>query len=200
MNKKSRKKEISRIHKMSGGISKNLSYHIENNISILNNVFRPTSQSYFNLISEAKNNLGLIKISSEEMEVMKTDIGDFGIFEETGERVPLDFPLPDEEHFEKEAAKYKGKKVKLNRPMRSSGPKKYKVYVKNPKTGKIKKINFGDSKGGLRLNIHDAAARRSFVARHKCKQKKDKMKAGYWACRIGRYPHLVGGKKRYTWW
>ena len=84
--------------------------------------------------------------------------------------------------------------------MRSSGPKKYKVYVKNPKTGKIKKINFGDSKGGLRLNIHDAAARRSFVARHKCKEKKDKMKAGYWACRIGRYPHLVGGKKRYTWW
>ena len=107
--------------------------------------------------------------------------------------------MPNEEFFEKEAAKYKGRKVTLNRPMRSSGPKKYKVYIRNPKTKKVKKINFGDSKGGLRLKISDPKDRKSFVARHKCTEKKDKTKAGYWACRIGRYPHLTGGKK-YPWW
>tara|TARA_B100000579_G_C22786094_1_gene831959 strand:+ start:257 stop:856 length:600 start_codon:yes stop_codon:yes gene_type:complete len=198
---KDRTHKIYNLYKIaSETISEHLSYHIDNDISVIDNIFRPTSNSWFDLISEAKNNLPLIKLSFDEEEIMKTDIGNFGIDPDTGERVPLDLPLPNEDFFEKQAAEYKGREVKLNRPMRSSGPKKYKVYVKNPKTGRVKKINFGDSKGGLRLNIHDAAARRSFVARHKCKKKKDKMKAGYWACRIGRYPHLVGGKKRYTWW
>ena len=170
-----------------------------NNISVINNVYRPTSEKYFNLIKEAKEfSDSILNIAESEKEILDTDIGDFGYFQ--GEKVPLDFPLPSEDYFSKEAAEYKGRKVKLNRPMRSSGPKKYKVYVKDPKSGNIRKINFGDKKGGLKLNIHDAAARRSFVARHKCKEKNNKMKPGYWACRIGRFKHLIGGKKSYTWW
>ena len=58
------------------------------------------------------------------------------------EKKSLRFPLPSEDYFSKEAAEYKGRKVKLNEPMRSSGPKKYKVYVKDPKSGNIRKINF----------------------------------------------------------
>lgn len=196
--KKERYLKLKEIYKQaSKGISSNLEYHINNNISIVNNIFRPTSSEYFNLIKEAKQNIGLIKLSEVEKAIMNTDIGEWGYYE--GTRVPLDFPLPEEEFFNKEAAEYNGKKVDLNRPMRSSGPKKYKVYVMNPKTKRVKKINFGDSKGGLKLNIHNDAARRSFVARHNCKEKNDRMSAGYWACRIGRYPHLTGGK-RYTWW
>lgn len=87
---------------------------------------------------------------------------------------------------------YKGKKVKLNKPMRSSGPKKYKVYVKNPKTGKVIVVNFGDMKGGLTSKINDPEARKSFVARHNCKDKKDKTKAGYWSCRLPRYAKSLG--------
>ena len=202
--KKERYLKLKEIYiKASSDVSQDLRYHIDNNISVIDNMFRPTSSQYFSLIKEAKQNIGLVKLSVVEQAIMNTDIGDWGYFE--GKRVPLDFPLPSEEWFNKEAARKRKKKnkkkkgPKLNRPMRSSGPKKYKVYVKNPKTGNIKKINFGDSKGGLRLNISDPKARRSFVARHKCKEKKDRMKAGYWACRIGRYPHLTGGK-RYTWW
>ena len=196
--KKERYLKLKEIYKQaSKGISSNLEYHINNNISIVNNIFRPTSSEYFNLIKEAKQNIGLIKLSEVERAIMNTDIGEWGYYE--GSRVPLDFPLPEEEFFNKEAAEYNGKKVDLNRPMRSSGPKKYKVYVMNPKTKRVKKINFGDAKGGLKLNIHNDAARRSFVARHNCKEKNDRMSAGYWACRIGRYPHLTGGK-RYTWW
>lgn len=191
-----RKKNISYIYKKASGlISEDLVYHIENNISPINNIYRPSSKKYFSFIKEAKNNVELFKLSSEEKDILSSDIGEYGYYD--GELVPLDFPFPDDIY--KDAAEYNGKKVKLNRPMRSSGPKKYKVYVMNPKTKRVKKINFGDSKGGLRLNISDPGARRSFVARHKCTEKKDKMKAGYWACRIGRYPHLTGGK-RYTWW
>jgi hypothetical protein len=196
--KKKRADDIRDILIKNANISEELRYHIENDISVIDNVFRPSSEKYFELIREAKYaNQGLLKTSSIEREILDTDIGEFGFY--NGERVPLDFPLPNIE-IEKEAAEYKGKKVKLNRPMRSSGPKKYKVYVKDPKSGNVRKINFGDKKGGLKLNIHDAAARRSFVARHKCKEKNNKMTPGYWACRIGRFKHLIGGKKGYTWW
>ena len=200
MKKSKRFNDIKSLYKESS-FSKDLRYHIDNKISILDNAFRPTSNKYFQIIAEAKEKIITEDyLNEEEMDIIyNSDIGKFANY--NGERVPLDFPLPEEEYFEKEAAKKKKEKTpKLNRPMRSSGPKKYKVYIRDPKSGNIKKINFGDKKGGLKLNIHDAAARKSFVARHKCKEKKDKTKAGYWACRIGRYPHLVGGKKRYTWW
>jgi len=87
---------------------------------------------------------------------------------------------------------YKGKKVKLNSPTRSSGPKKYKVYVKNPKTGNVKVVHFGDMKGGLTSKINDLDARKSFAARHDCKNKKDKTKPGYWSCRLPRYAKSLG--------
>ena len=92
-------------------------------------------------------------------------------------------------------AEYNGKKVKLNKPMRSSGGgKKYKVYVKNPKTGRVKKISFGDA--GLKTKSGNKKRAKSFAARHNCEKKNDKMKAGYWACRLPRYGLVKGGK----WW
>ena len=88
-----------------------------------------------------------------------------------------------------EATKKKNTK-KLNKPMRdSSGGKAYKVYVKDPKTKKIKTVRFGS--GGLRAKINDKKARNAFAARHKCAQKKDKTKAGYWSCRLPRYAKLL---------
>jgi len=93
-------------------------------------------------------------------------------------------------------AEYQGRKVKLNSPKRG-GPKKFYVYVKNPKTGRVKKISWGDT-SGLSVKAKDRGAVRSFVARHKCKQKNDKMKAGYWACRTPRYKAL--GVKGGAWW
>jgi hypothetical protein len=50
------------------------------------------------------------------------------------------------------------------------------------------------------VGIHDPARRKSFAARHKCTTRNDKTTASYWACRTGRYPHLTGAKKKYTWW
>jgi hypothetical protein len=97
---------------------------------------------------------------------------------------------------ELDEAEYQGRKVKLNSPKRG-GSKKYYVYVKNPKTGKVKKVSWGDTTG-LSTKAKNRGAVRSFVARHKCKQKNDKTKAGYWACRTPRYKAL--GVKGGQWW
>lgn len=90
---------------------------------------------------------------------------------------------------------YKGKKVQLNKPKRG-GSKKFYVYVKNPKTGNVKKVSFGDT--GLSVKFKQPGARASFAARHKCATKKDRTKAGYWSCNIGRYWKSLGGSSNFS--
>ena len=84
-------------------------------------------------------------------------------------------------------AEYRGRKVKLNKPTRGD-VKKFKVYVKDPKTGNIKKVNFGH--GGtsakrktMRIRKSNPARRKSFRARHNCDNPGPKTKARYWSCR-----------------
>lgn len=77
-------------------------------------------------------------------------------------------------------AKYKGRKVTLNKPMRGD-VKKFKVFVRDPSTGNIKKVNFGDKK--MRIKKSNPKRRKSFRARHRCSNPGPKTKARYWACR-----------------
>lgn len=60
-------------------------------------------------------------------------------------------------------ADYRGKNVELNKPKRG-GSKKFYVYVKNPKTGNIKKVSFGAK--GMSVKTDDPERVRNFVARH----------------------------------
>ena len=79
-------------------------------------------------------------------------------------------------------AEYRGRKVKLNKPIRSSdGPKKFHVYVRDPKTKNVKKVNFGDP--NMEIKRDNPARRRSFRARHNCDNPGPKTKARYWSCR-----------------
>jgi hypothetical protein len=112
----------------------------------------------------------------------------FGLYE--GVTVPLESPMIE---FDEEQ--------ELNTPKRSSGNKKYVVYVRNPDTGNIKKIEFGDEKGGLTAKINDRDAARNFASRHNCDTKTDKMSAGYWACRLPKYAKDLGlkGGGSYFW-
>lgn len=81
-----------------------------------------------------------------------------------------------------EEAEYQGRKVTLNKPMRSKdGPKKFHVFVKDPKTDRIKKVNFGDK--NMRIKKHNPARRKSFRARHHCDNPGPKTKARYWSCK-----------------
>ena len=56
---------------------------------------------------------------------------------------------------------------------------------------KVKKVTWGDTTG-LKIKLDDKAARKSFAARHKCDQQKDKTTASYWACNIPRYAKQLG--------
>jgi hypothetical protein len=87
-------------------------------------------------------------------------------------------------------ATYQGRKVPLNKPMRGD-VKKFKVYVKNPSTGNVKKVNFGH--GGtsakklgqktMSIKKSNPARRKSFRARHNCANPGPKTSARYWSCR-----------------
>jgi hypothetical protein len=84
----------------------------------------------------------------------------------------------------------------IGKPKRG-GSKKFYVYVKNPKTKKIKKVSFGDT-SGLSAKINNPDARRAFAARHDCKNKTDRTKASYWSCRLPRYAKLLGLKSSFS--
>lgn len=77
-------------------------------------------------------------------------------------------------------AEYKGKDVKLGKPMRGD-VKKYKVYVKNDK-GNVVKVNFGDK--NMEIKRDDPERRKSFRARHKCDNPGPRWKARYWSCKF----------------
>lgn len=179
-------------------ISENLQYHVDHGVGVEMNVFRPGSEAFFALFAEARklNEQGLYELSSEESYyINETDLGDYGVYE--GMKVPLDYPMMHEDELDE--AEYKGREVELNKPRRG-GRKKFYVYVKDPKTKNVKKVQWGSR--DMSVKIADAARRKSFAARHRCEKttKKDKATPRYWACRTGRYPHLTGGKKKYKWW
>ena len=109
---------------------------------------------------------------------------DDAFYEAFGE---LGFPEDETELFD---AEYRGRKVPLNKPMRGD-VKKFKVYVKDPKTGNVKKVNFGHGgssarKAGqktMKIRRSNPKARKSFRARHNCANPGPKTKARYWSCR-----------------
>lgn len=167
-------------------------------------VYRPFSDKFFEKIREMKDRHrslfeSTFKFDDFHKEALDTDIGEFGIFE--GLSVPLDIPIPSEMHeimFEGKSEKKKKKTPELGVPRRG-GEGKFYVYVRDPKTKNIKKIQFGIH--GMSVGIHDAARRKSFAARHQCHLKNDRTKAGYWACRVPRYWKSLGLKKTsYKFW
>ena len=80
-----------------------------------------------------------------------------------------------------EEAEYRGRKVTLNKPfMTPDGPKKRSVYVKNDK-GNVVKVNFGQK--GVAIKKHLPKHRKSYRARHNCKNPGPKWRANYWSCR-----------------
>lgn len=208
--------------------SESLFFHLENKIPLSENVFRYGSKSYFDLINEMRENMDSLVLSDVDKEILRSDIGTFGIYED--QEVPLDLPFiaEDTEVTEKWSQKYKdsidcnnpkgfsqrahcdgkkkdikeaeynGQDVELDKPKRG-GAKKFYVYVKNDK-GNVIKVQFGDT-SGLNAKISNPEARKSFVARHQCELKKDKTKPGYWACRLPWFAKSLGlsGGGRFFW-
>ena len=178
--------------------SSNLRYHLNKNVPLHENIFRYGSDAQLQLFKEARElyNKGLLYLNSQDRWLIEnTSIGEYGEYE--GKLVSLDVPFVEEEILNE--AEYQGKDVQLNKPKRG-GSKKFYVYVKNPKTGKVKKVQFGAAGGGqnLAVKIRDPKARRAFASRQNCARKKDRTTPGYWACNIGRYWKSLGGGSNFS--
>ena len=177
-------------------LSEGLQYHIDKKIPLFETVYRIGSEKHLSLIKEARKmySRNIIDLCEEDEALIKTHLGEFALYE--GESVPLDLPMLNEGEIEE--AKFKGKDVPLNKPKRG-GSKAYYVYVRDPKTKKVKKVSFGS--GGLRAKIKNKEKRNAFAARHNCKNKKDRTKAGYWSCNLPRYASALGlGANMNTFW
>ena len=175
-------------------LSEGLQYHIDKQIPLFETVYRIGSDKHLALIKEARKlySRNVIDLCEEDEGIIKTHLGEFGIYE--GEAVPLDLPMLDE----KKKAKKKKKDPPLNKPKRG-GSKAYYVYVRDPKTKRIKKVSFGS--GGLRAKIRNKKARNAFAKRHRCSEKNDRTKASYWSCRLPRYASALGlGANMNTFW
>lgn len=155
-------------------------YHVENQLPIYENVFRAGSEMHFKLLETVKDLYeegSYIPLDEDEEELLETDIGSWDIYENVN--VPLDYPM-----FAEEA------EPELNSPKRG-GSKKFYVYVRDPDTGNVKKVEWGDTTG-LKIKISDPEARKNFAARHNCADKTDRTTPGYWACRTPRYGKQLG--------
>lgn len=111
--------------------------------------------------------------------LIEADDESLGILESCG--CSFDDNLSEDQDIEE--AKYGGREVKLGKPTKGD-VRKFKVYVRNPKTGKIKKVNFGDP--NMEIRRDDPKRRKSFRARHGCgtPRASDRTKAAYWSCRM----------------
>jgi hypothetical protein len=160
-------------------VRQSLQYHLDNEIPLAENIFRVGSVNYYKLFNEARKSQH--QFADYDRSILATDIGEFAQYD--NEWVPLDCPMMESINEEEE-------KKELNKPKRG-GPKKFYVYVKDPSTGNIKKVTFGDTTG-LKAKIDNPEARKSFAARHKCSTQTDKTSAAYWACRLPRYAKQLG--------
>ena len=184
--------------KESVNVSSELKYHVDNNLTLTNNIYRVYSEGYFRLVNEVRDlyENGDIILNEEDRLMVQSDLGRIVVID--GREIYLDAPFEViEEEDVLEEAKHRGKNVKLNKPFRTSGgPKKFAVYVKS-NSGGIKKVSFGDP--NLRVRNNNKAASKSFRARHKCDQKKDRTTAGYWSCNVGRYAKQLGLSSSNSW-
>ena len=181
-------------------VSDALKYHIDNGMSLTDNVFRVYSESYFDLVNEVRElyNKGKIDLNEEDRLMVESDLGKKVKIGK--EYVYLDAPYIYETETEEDIlaeAEHRGKKVNVGKPFRTpGGPKKFAVYVRKPGGG-IKKVTFGDP--GLRVKNANKKAAKSFRARHNCKDKKDRTTAGYWSCNVGRYAKQLGLSSSNSW-
>ena len=166
-------------------ISDGLEWHINEGVPFDKPIYRVGTEKYFQLIKEAREiyREGFYEPQSDfERDLLESDLGEIAVVD--GVEVHLDFPMRSDSLNE---AEYKGREVELNKPKRGSGGKAY-VYVRDPKSGNVRKVSFGSSMPDA---MGDSEAhrkrRKSFGDRHGCAKKKDKTKAGYWACRSTKF-------------
>ena len=181
---------------LNGKISEGLQYHLDAELPLMESVYRIESEAWISLVNEAREmwENGQIELTEDDLFLISTDAGRTGIYE--GEEVLLDVPFYTGED-EVEEADYRGRKVDLNKPLRTpGGPRKFAVYTKN-ESGNIIKLGFGQP--GMKVNNNDPAKARSFRKRMRCDNPGPRWKAKWWSCNVARYRKLLGIKSSRPW-
>ena len=177
-------------------VSKNLSYHIDNKLSLTESIFRIGSDSYLDLVNEVRRLHfdGKIKLNEEDQFIVERL--------QTGKKGTLTL------------ANGKKKTVTLDDPhvRRKDEPSEnlFVVYRPHPKgdkdpdTGlvKAKVIGFGEqprSGPDVRKKHEDPGKRANFLARHNCKDKKDQYASGWWSCNVHLFWKQLGLKTNDPW-
>lgn len=202
-------KTLDQLSPSGAALTHGTSYHLGKGIGIDKPIYRPGSPEFFDLVYEMRQlhrGGAYTPRTPWEGEILASDLGEWGIYE--GKRVPLDFPILIEggewhtpcgtcaDYADLIEAKYKGKSVELGKPKHGGGGKAY-VYVRDPKSGNVKKVSFGSSMPDAMGDSEAARKRRkSFGNRHNCADKKDRTQAGYWACRATKF----FGRNIPGWW
>ena len=104
-----------------GYMSEGLKHHVLNKKPLTENIYRIGSDSYFDLIKEAREEFkkgNYSPLNEEEREMLESDLGEWAMFE--GERVPLDFPM-----YEETLLKSEERDVRKRRKKRSTNRKAY---------------------------------------------------------------------------
>ena len=151
------------------------------------------------VVSDQNNNrLRVIDITDNKIALKPVSYsGQVVVFPDDYNQFAREFEFWDYFNLEKiNEADYHGKDVPLGKPKRG-GTKKFYVYVMDPKSKKVKRVQFGDTTG-LSVKIDDPEARHAFAARHKCATEKNKLSPNYWGCHIGRYWKSLGGEKNFS--
>lgn len=166
-----------------------IQYNIDNKIPLTESVFRPGSTMFIAYFQYLKENIYLFNLCDDSKFILSLGLGEMGLFE--NKHVPLYLPFVDDNVNEEE-------KIELNKPKRG-GSKKFYVYVKDPQTGNVKKVSFGQP--GMSVKINDKVAAKAFAARQDCENKKDRTTPGYWSCNLPKYAKLLGltGGGNYYW-
>lgn len=184
----------SKLHNQNVFNFENFKFHLDNNLSLSESAFRIGSESWFQMINEARqlweNNA--LDVDEDDLFFLQSDLGRRDFF--NGTEVWLDVPFPLEDLHE---AEYRGRKVSLNKPFRTpGGPRKFGVYTKN-ESGKVVLVRFGQP--GMRIRNDDPKRSKSFRARHGCDNPGPKWKPRYWSCNVARYRKLLGIKSSSPW-
>lgn len=155
------------ILRENSNVSDSLKYHIDNGLTLTNNIFRVYSEGYFDLVNEVRElyNEGKIDLNDEDTLMIESDLG---IKVKIGkEYVYLDAPYIHET-----------KEDILTESKIPRGNKKFAVYTKG-KNGGVKKVTFGNSNSIIKES-------------RMCSQKTDRTTAGYWSCNVGRFAKQLG--------
>jgi len=177
-------------------INENIKYHIENELTISESIFRVGSEAYLDFVNEMRAlwRDGKISISEDDQFILeKLYTGQKGTYtdRDTDRKKTVNFDDPQLSPKEIDTLYY------VYRPSPSGD--------KDKDTGlpKAIMIGFGEKTGpgedDVRDKHQDPGKRAGFLARQNCKEKKDEYASGWWSCNIHKFWKQLGLKTNDPW-